>query len=331
MERRTLTITGPRRVELRPESLPPLQPGEALVQTVCSAISAGTEMLIYRGEFPRRLQDLHDRFSSGVDYPWASGYACIGRVLETGAEVDGSWRGRLVFAFQPHCTHFIAPPASLLPLPEGQTPESACFLPNMETAVNLVQDAAPLLGERALVLGQGVVGLLCASLLSEFPLQILVSADMYPLRREASPALHRLDPAAADFRDQARALLEAGADLTMEVSGHPAALDEAIALTRFSGRVLLGSWYGEKRASLDLGGSFHRSRLRLISSQVSSIAPELAARWDKVRRFDTAWAALGRLHPEKWITHRFPLEQAAQAFDLLDRSPAEALQVIFQY
>ncbi len=328
MERRTLTLTAPRRVELRAESLPPRKENEALVETVCSAISAGTELLIYRGEFPRQLEDLHDRFSSGVKYPWASGYACVGRIIEAENE---ALRGSLVFSFQPHCTHFIAPLGSLIPLPEGQTPEPACFLPNMETAVNLVQDAAPILGERALVLGQGVVGLLCASLLNEFPLQTLVSADLYSLRREASPAPHRLDPAAADFRAQARSLLKEGADLTVEVSGHPAALDEAIALTRFSGRVILGSWYGEKRLPLDLGGSFHRSRLRLISSQVSTLAPELSARWDKARRFETAWEALARLHPEKWITHRFPLDRAAQAYQLLDESPAEALQVVFQY
>lgn len=331
MQRRTLTITAPHRVELRTETLPPLQAGEALVETLCSAISAGTELLIYRGEFPEHLEDLHDRFSSGVSYPWACGYACIGRVVATGAQVDPSWHGRMVFSFQPHCTHFIALPDALIPLPEGHTEESACFLPNMETAVNLVQDAAPILGERVLVLGQGVIGLLTASLLGEFPLQTLVSADKYPLRRQASPAPHSLDPAAADFRLQARARLGEGADLTFEVSGHPAALDDAIALTRFTGRVIIGSWYGQKRLPLDLGGTFHRSRLRLISSQVSSIAPELSARWDKPRRFEAAWQALLRLRPEKWITHRFPIQQAAQAFELLDASPADALQVIFQY
>ncbi len=331
MKRRTLTITGPRRVELREEELPPLKEGECLVETACSAISAGTELLIYRGEFPKELEDLHDRFSSGVKYPWACGYACIGRVIETGAGVEARLRGQRVFSFQPHSTHFIAPAGSLMPLPEGHAPESACFLPNMETAVNLVQDAAPLLGEGVLVLGQGVIGLLTASLLGEFPLAALVSADMYPLRREASPAPHSLDPARADFHEQAKALLGEGADLTFEVSGHPAALDTAIALTRFSGRVIIGSWYGEKRLPIDLGGSFHRSRLRLIASQVSTIAPELSARWDKRRRFEAAWAALQRVQPEKWITHRFPLQEAAQAFELLDRSPADALQVIFTY
>jgi len=125
--------------------------------------------------------------------------------------------------------------------------------------------------------------------------------------------------------------LKSGADLALELSGAPAALNDAIALTAFSGRIVIGSFYGEKRTELNLGGSFHRSRIKLISSQVSTIAPELSARWDKARRFDVAWNALQRIRPEKWITHRFPLEKAADAYCLLDENPQETIQVIFEY
>jgi threonine dehydrogenase-like Zn-dependent dehydrogenase len=108
-------------------------------------------------------------------------------------------------------------------------------------------------------------------------------------------------------------------------------LNEAIELTAFSGRIVVGSWYGEKRGELNLGGSFHRSRIKLISSQVSTIAPELSGRWDKSRRFEVAWSALQRIRPEKWITHRFPLEKAAEAYHLLDENPQETIQVVFEY
>ena len=104
-----------------------------------------------------------------------------------------------------------------------------------------------------------------------------------------------------------------------------------LALTGFSGRIVIGSWYGEKRAEIDLGGAFHRSRIKLISSQVSTIAPELSGRWDKARRFDAAWKALERIKPEKWITHRFPIEEAAKAYELLDERPQETIQVVFKY
>jgi 2-desacetyl-2-hydroxyethyl bacteriochlorophyllide A dehydrogenase len=352
---RALYFTAPRQVELRDEPLPPLRDDEVLVETLCSAISAGTEALVYQGRFPRDVETdaaisvLRGRF----EYPLAYGYAAVGVVRYAGTHVDRSWLDKLVFAFQPHTTHFIAKPDSLLSIPHSLLPESACFLPNMETAVNLVQDGAPILGERVFVLGQGVVGLLTAALLAEFPLECLVTADRYEKRRNASKVERShvtrhtsLDPDATDFRSQVTASLgssstdsnsrlsgyaQDGFDLTYELTGNPNALDNAIALTRFSGRVVIGSWYGEKRAPIDLGGAFHRSRIKLISSQVSTIAPELSARWDKSRRFEVAWDALARIQPERWITHRFPISQAAEAYRLLDERPHETIQVIFTY
>ncbi len=331
-----LYFTAPEQVEVQEEKLPDLAPGQILVQTDLSAISPGTEMLVYRGEFPRDqpVDTCIPGLEGDFHYPLAYGYACVGHVTELGPGVDPGWLGRLVFSFQPHTTHFVTSPEALHPVPESLSAETAVFLPNMETAVNLVQDAAPILGERALVLGQGIVGLLTSALLAEFPLEALVTCDRYPLRRQASTVLGltaSLDPAAADYYDQARALLKSGADLTLELSGSPSALDHAIQLTAFSGRIVIGSWYGEKVASLDLGGRFHRSRIKLVSSQVSSIAPDLSGRWDKTRRFEVAWAALERLRPEKWISHRFSFEQAGEAYRLLDKSPEAAIQVIFDY
>lgn len=338
MKARTLFFTAPKQVEIREESLPPLKSDEVLVETLCSAISAGTEMLIYRGEFPH-LADSHDNLSSDLQYPLAYGYATVGVVRYTGKHVDKWWLDRLVFSFQPHTSHFIAKPEALITIPLLLSPESACFLPNMETAVNLVQDGAPILGERVLVLGQGVVGLLVASLLKEFPLERLVTSDRYALRRKASLEMgtdDSLDPGLLkrNFNGSGNTRQSGYAqyfDLTFELSGSPSALNDAIALTAFSGRIVIGSWYGEKKAPLDLGGAFHRSRIQLISSQVSTIAPALSGRWDKVRRFEVAWEALKRIQPQKWITHRFPIEEAEKAYRLLDEKPQETIQVIFEY
>ena len=329
MKRKTLFFTAPRQVELREESLPVLGADEVLVETICSAISAGTEMLVYRGQFPK-LVDAHDTFSSNLNYPMPYGYACVGVVKETGSQVDKDWRDRLVFGFQPHTTHFISQTSHLLPTPASLPAETCSFLPNMETAVNLIQDAAPLLGERVMVFGQGVVGLLTTSLLYEFPIEILVTSDRFELRRRASLDIGVNESYALEHIYQS-AYAQDKFDLILELSGNPSSLNDAVALAKFNGRIVVGSWYGEKRAEIDLGGSFHRSRIKLISSQVSTIAPELSGRWDKARRFDVAWKALGMVKPEKWITHRFPIEEAAQAYELLDKNPQETIQVLFTY
>ena len=332
MHSQTLFFTAPGQVEIRQTPLPPLTQGQILVETIYSAISPGTEMLVYRGQFPKGLADTHDVLSSKLEYPMPYGYATVGRVVKITKDMRHRWKDRLVFAFKPHTSHFVATPDELLPLPEGMSPETACFLPTMETAVNLVQDGVPLLGERALVLGQGIVGLLTAALLNEFPLEKLATADCYPLRRDTSLELgakNCFDPNAQDFRKQAT--IQGGYDLTFELSGSPSALNDAIALTGYSGRVVIGSWYGEKQATLDLGGDFHRSRIKMISSQVSTIASKLSGRWDKGRRFQVALDALEHIRPEKWITHRYSLEKAVQAYHLLDKNPEETIQIILQY
>ncbi len=206
MHRRTIYFTAPRQVELREEPLPALGADEVLVETICSAVSAGTEMMIYRGEFPKQI-DAVDLISSGIHYPTKYGYSNIGRVNRNrGIRLMANGKINLYFHFNRtlHTSSQIPIPYSRFP--NSLSPEAACFLPNMETAVNLVQDAAPILGERVLVLGQGVIGLLTAALLKEFPLETLVTADHYPLRREASLALGvttSLDPTMADFCEKA--------------------------------------------------------------------------------------------------------------------------------
>jgi 2-desacetyl-2-hydroxyethyl bacteriochlorophyllide A dehydrogenase len=334
--RQAVYFLAPRQVEVRQEDLPRLEPGQVLVESLVSAISPGTEMLVYRGQFPQgmsadaTISALSDEFS----YPLKYGYSLVGRVVEIAGDVDPGWRDRLVFAFQPHQSHFQAAPSELIPVPEGLTPEQAVFLPNMETAVNFVMDGKPLVGERVAVVGQGIVGLLTTAVLSCFPLETLVTFDRFALRRRASLQLEAhasLDPEDGAMAQQLKDLLPAGADLTYELSGAPEALDLAIAATGFDGRVIIGSWYGQKRASPDLGGRFHRSRIRLVSSQVSTIAPEFSGRWSKERRFAVAWQMLREVNPQRCITHRFPIQRAAEAYQWVDQHPGETIQVLLDY
>jgi 2-desacetyl-2-hydroxyethyl bacteriochlorophyllide A dehydrogenase len=337
MKREVLYFAGPRQVEVRAEELPAPAAGQVSVAAVASAISAGSELLVYRGEAPRGAPvDLTIAALAGdFAFPLRYGYSMVGRVEMLGPGVEEAWRGRLVFAFQPHQSRFLAAPAELMPLPGDLSPEDAVFLPNAETAVNLVLDGRPLIGERVVVIGQGVVGLLATALLASFPLAALVTLDGYARRREASRALGAtasIDPGTPDARAEVCAALAApDADLVYELSGNPAALDVALAVCGFAGRIVVGSWYGEKRAPVDLGGAFHRGRMRLVGSQVSTLAPELEGRWTKARRMHEAMEAVRRIGPAGLVTRRFPLEAAAQAYRLLDEDPSRELQVLFTY
>ena len=333
MQRLALYFDSPRQVRVCKEDIPPLKPEQLLVQTLLSAISPGTEMLLYRGQVPgNMLLDTNiAAFQSQPSYPTKYGYSLIGRVTGIGKSIDPAWMGRIVFSFHPHESHFVADAEELLPVPVDVTPEQAVFLPNMETAVNLVMDGAPLIGEDVAVLGQGIVGLLTTALLGRFPLGRLLTLDRFLLRRQISMELGAhasFDPGEIE---RLKSLVGAGLDLCFELSGSPEALDQAIALTGYSGRVVIGSWYGTKAASLDLGGRFHRSRIRLLSSQVSSISPELTGRWTKERRFSVAWEMLKSISPERLITHKIPLTNAEQAFHLIDLDPAQTVQVVLTY
>lgn len=338
MKQHRLEFSAPGRVAVIAGPAPRPAADEVLVQTHCSAISPGTEMLVYRGQWPPGVpvDATIEALAGAFAYPLAYGYCAVGRVIETGPEVPGQWLNRRVFAFQPHQDLFCARPATLHPIPADLDDETALFLPSMETAVNLLLDGAPLIGEKVIVVGQGIIGLLTTALLSRFPLAALATLDAHPLRREASLRLGAgecFDPQDPALLTRLGAVPGQGgqADLVYELSGNPAGLDTALALARYSGRVVVGSWYGAKRVDLDLGAFFHRGRVALISSQVSSIAPQLTGRWPTSRRMQLAWEMLRRVRPGACITQRFALAEAASAYALIDRSPGETIQVIFDY
>ncbi|HXF63332.1 MAG TPA: zinc-binding alcohol dehydrogenase [Caldilineaceae bacterium] len=304
-------------------------PGCALVQTLLSAISAGTELLFYRGQVPAGMAaDASFAEMQGVvAYPIAYGYACVGQVIAVGEPSDEHWLGKRVFAFRPHASHFLAPITELLPLPPGLTPEQAVFLPNMETAVNLVMDGRPLAGERVLILGQGVVGLLTTSLLARFPLSKLIAVDAHAPRL----ALARRMGAHLTLPPDAGELAHLDPDLIFELSSNPAALAAALEIAGFGARIVVGSWYGDKPVTLPLGGMFHRNRIRIISSQVSTLDGSLTNRWSKQRRLELAWELLRSTPVQELITHRLPVAEAPAAYALLDQHPDQAIQVLFTY
>jgi 2-desacetyl-2-hydroxyethyl bacteriochlorophyllide A dehydrogenase len=350
---RSVYFTGPGAVDVREEPTPDPGPDEVLVSAELSAISAGTELLVYRGEVSPDLpaDETLDALGGSLSYPLSYGYAGGGSVGAGPAPGDPDWLDERVFAFHPHASEFVVPLEAVSAVPPGVSLQAAVLLPNAETAVNLLLDGSPRIGERAVVFGQGVVGLLTTALLDQAPLSSLLTVDLHERRRRLSEALgadRSIDPGDRDPATVAREWTAGrpepsdggsgggpsrptGADLTYELSGDPVALDAAIEATGYAGRVVVGSWYGTKRADLSLDGRFHRSRIRLVSSQVSTIAPERRGRWTKGRRIDTAWRRLDSLAVDPLVTHRFPVEDAADAYELLDERPGEAVQVLLTY
>jgi threonine dehydrogenase-like Zn-dependent dehydrogenase len=206
------------------------------------------------------------------------------------------------------------------------------LLPSVETATNIVLDAAPRLGERVVVFGAGVIGLCVTRLLAAFPLESLVVVDPIERRRALAAELgaDRTTTPTGLADSDADPAVDA-ADLAIELSGQPSALDDAIGVVGYDARVVVGSWYGTKREPIDLGGRFHRDRIDIVSSQVSTISPELRGRWDRDRRMDAALDRLDWIPADELITHRIPFERASEAYELLDSAPDAAVQVILEY
>jgi len=341
MQRLSLQFTKPYGVRLVEEPVPKPGPHQVLVRTLLSAISPGTELLVYRGQWPEGLpvDSSIPALAGGFQYPVKYGYSTVGLIVAIGPEVNADWLGRTVFAFNPHESHFVAAPENVIPLPDNVSPETAAFLPNMETAVTFLLDGHPRIGENVAVVGQGIVGLLTTALLARCPLACLATLDGIAARRDVSLSLGAhaaLDPSTGHAPGDLMEIFQRSgsdgkADLTYELSGNPAALDLAIDITGFSGRIVIGSWYGAKRAETNLGGSFHRSRMTIVSSQVSTLSPALTGRWTTSRRMQVAVQMLRELNTADLITHRFPISQAALAYDMLDRSPDKAIQVLFTY
>ena len=328
MTRRAVCFTGPKSVEVRTEPVPEPGPEEVLVRAERSGVSPGTEMLLYRNEAPPELSadETIEALSGTFSYPLRYGYAVVGRVTAVGEAVEAEWLDRQVFAFNPHESHFVADPEALIPT--TLAPEQAIFIPNVETAVNFVMDGRPRIGARVVVFGQGPVGLLTTALLAEFPLAELVTVDYYQTRRAISESLGADRSVAPEELDAA---LEANADLVYELSGNPEALDDAIDVAGYAGQVVVGSWYGTKDVTLDLGESYHRSHVRIRSSQVSRIDPDHADRWDKDRRLDVVRSCVRENDLSSLVTHTLDVERAAEAYRLLDERQDEAVQVVFKY
>lgn len=275
-------VVSPGRGEIRPQQLRRPAAGELLVRTVCSAISRGTESLVFRGEVPQsEWPRMHCPFQEGeFPAPVKYGYSTVG-IVEDGPE---ELLGRRMFCLHPHQDRFIVPKEAAIEVPDDIPDRRATLAANMETAVNGLWDAAPGPGDRIAVIGGGVVGSLVAVLAARIPGAEVELIDLDPARQRLAAAL------GCRFANPRTARPEA--DLVVHASGAPEGLATALTIAGFEATVLEMSWYGTRTVTLPLGGAFHSRRLTLRSSQVGTVPAPRRLRWSHQRRLTLALALL---------------------------------------
>jgi threonine dehydrogenase-like Zn-dependent dehydrogenase len=264
------------RGEIREETLPAPGLGETMLRALASGISRGTEALVFAGRVPTGQFDTMRAPLMGGSFPFPVkyGYSVV-------AEGDGEGR---VFVLHPHQDRFLAPIGMCVPVPDAVPTHRAVLAANMETALNLYWDAVPLAGERIMVIGAGVVGLLAASLLVRVPAAEVTVVDVNPARaslaRSLGCAFAMPDAAPVDQ------------ELVVHASASEAGLRLALDRAAFEGRIIEASWYGDTAPAIPLGGAFHSRRLRLIATQVGAVAPPMRGRRTHAERLATALALL---------------------------------------
>ena len=262
-EARAFWLREPGVGEIREVRLPEPGPDEVVVRTVRTAVSRGTESLVFGGHVPADQHDLMRAPFQEGDFPGPVkyGYLNVGRV-EDGPD---RLRGRTVFCLHPHQTAYVVPAAAVVPVPEGVPVRRAVLAGIVETAVNALWDAPPLVGDRVAVVGAGVLGCSVAWLVSRIPGTHVTLVDVDASRASVASALG-VDFALPDAAD-------AGCDLAVHTSATSAGLQTSLDLLASEGTVLELSWYGDRPTTVSLGGSFHSGRLDLRASQVGRVAP----------------------------------------------------------
>jgi threonine dehydrogenase-like Zn-dependent dehydrogenase len=249
--------------EIRPVALPEPGPDDVVVRTLRSGVSRGTETLVFRGGVPPdQYGAMRAPFQEG-DFPGPVkyGYLNVGAVEQGPPELVG----RTVFCLYPHQTAYVVPAGAVAVVPEDVPPARAVLAGTVETAVNALWDARPLLGDRVAVVGAGMVGCCVARLLSRFPAAQVTLVDVDASRADVAAAL------GVGFALPEDA--DGGRDLVVHASATSAGLQRSLELLAPEGTVIDLSWYGDTEVRLSLGGAFHSGRLRIRASQVGTLSP----------------------------------------------------------
>lgn len=309
-------ITGSGEGEIRSTALD-AWPGDSHVQvkTQFSAISRGTESLVFQAKVPKsEYQRMRAPYQEGqFPFPIKYGYINVG-VVERGPP---ALLNRSVFCLYPHQQRYVVPASAVTLIPQSVPPRRAVLSANMETAVNALWDASPAIGDRISVIGGGVVGCLVAWLAGRIPGCHVELVDINPQRAQIADALG----VAFSLPDTA----SAERDLIIHASASEAGLQRALQLAAFEATIIELSWYGDSAVSLPLGGAFHARRLQLRSSQVGQVASSHRARWDYSRRLELALTLLREPLLDHLISGESPFHELPVTFSQLCRRGVDAL------
>ena len=273
-----LWVEAAGRAALREEVLAPPGQGEALVAMHYSALSRGTERLVFSGRIPPVQASLmRAPFQAGeFSFPVKYGYCAVGEILNGPPER----LGQKVFCLHPHQDFFVAPLGALRPIPDAVPARRAVLAANLETALNAIWDSGAGPGDRILVIGAGLIGLLVTALAAGLPGAEVFVCDLDSSRESLAAAFG------------ARFVLPESAprdiDLVFHASASAAGLALALDCAGLEAKVVELSWYGAGDVGVPLGGGFHHKRLQLISSQVGQVSPSRRPRWTHARRLDKA-------------------------------------------
>lgn len=318
---RAFWLAAPGRGEIRSAPLPAPRGDEVLVRARVSAISRGTESLVFLGRVPpSEYRTMRCPFQDGdFPAPVKYGYASVGTIEEGPPPL----RGRRVFCLYPHQDIYVVPAEAALPVPDDVPDERAALAANMETALNALWDAGPRIGDRIAVIGAGVVGCCIAALAAKLPGTRVELIDIDPRRAATAAALGcRFAPPAEASGD---------CDIVFHASGSDAGLATALHLAGFEADVIELSWYGDRPVTAPLGEGFHRRRLRLISSQVGEVAAARRARHSRRDRLAMALALLADPVYDRLVTGRGTLDALPQRMARLATAPDGALAELVRY
>jgi 2-desacetyl-2-hydroxyethyl bacteriochlorophyllide A dehydrogenase len=319
---RELWFTGPEQVEVRTGQTRELYAGQVRVRALASGISQGTELLLYGGDGPTPFDPSLDA-PGAPTYPRRYGYAWVGEVVESRSDAQAV--GTRVFALAPHGDEHCLEATQVRALPATVPADRAVLAANLETAVNVVWDAGIALGDEVVVIGGGIVGLLAGYAARKGGARRVCLLEPSARRRQAALALGFAEATSPS---------EAGgssADVVIEASGNPACLDQALALVRDEGIVVVASFYGQRMAPVALGTDFHRRRLSLRASQVSRLPPSRGVGWSFGRRFQLVCELLQNPALDALLDVAVPFAEAPATYARLARAPGEALQTVFSY